>query len=132
MHISLQFCEDAETRPDGKLNITGIFSELYASGFPARQDRVIIAGVIEWDRVIHGNQPFVIHLNDPDAKPIFTIDGYSDVDARHDGQAPARTHLCLPLENVIFPVAGEYRLQLEILDQKINGPSLHLIATAAD
>ena len=129
MNITLLFCEDAVTRPDGKLDINGVFNELYASGFPARQERVMIAGIIEWERSINGKQPFVIHLRDPDEKPIFTVDGYTDVDARHDDQAPARTHLILPLENLIFPRVGEYQLHMEILDQQFLGPSLYLIAS---
>lgn len=129
MNIALLFCEDAVARPDGKLDINGIFNELYASGFPAKQERVIIAGIIEWERSINGKQPFVIHLKDPDEKPIFTIDGYTDVYTRHDDQAPARTHLILPLENLIFPSVGEYQLHMEILDQQFLGPSLYLIAS---
>ncbi len=129
MNIALLFCEDAVTRPDGKLDIIGVFNELYASGFPARQERVIIAGIIEWERNINGKQPFVIHLKDPDEKPIFTIDGYTDVDTRHDGQAPARTHLVLPLENLIFTTPGEYQLEIKILDQQFPGPSLYLISS---
>jgi hypothetical protein len=129
VNIALLFCEDAVARPDGKLDINGIFNELYASGFPARQERVIIAGIIEWERSINGKQPFVIHLKDPDEKPIFTIDGYTDVCTRHDDQAPARTHLILPLENLIFPSVGEYQLHMEILDQQFLGPSLYLIAS---
>ena len=129
MNIALLFCEDAVTRPDGKLDINGVFNELYASGFPARQERVIIAGIIEWERSINGKQPFIIHLRDPDKKTIFTIDGYTDVDARRADQAPAKTHLILPLENLIFPSVGEYQLHMEILDQQFLGPSLYLIAS---
>ena len=129
MNIALLFCEDAVTRPDGKLDINGVFNELYAPGFPARQERVIIAGIIEWERSINGKQPFVIDLMDPDEKPIFTIDGYTDVDARRADQAPAKTHLILPLENLIFPSVGEYQLHMEILDQQFLGPSLYLIAS---
>ncbi|MDX1555547.1 MAG: hypothetical protein R3212_05930 [Xanthomonadales bacterium] len=132
MHITLHFCEEAESRPDGKLDIRGIFNELYAPGFPAKQDRLMIAGVIEWERHVDGRQAFVLHLNDPDGSPIYTIDGYTDVDTREDGKAPARTHLCLALENVIFPVAGEYRQQIVIGDETIPGPVLYLLRTKTD
>jgi len=71
VNIALLFCEDAVTRPDGKLDINGVFNELYASGFPARQERVIIAGIIEWERNINGKQPFVINLRDPEQNHLF-------------------------------------------------------------
>jgi hypothetical protein len=126
MNTVLFFCENAVSGPDGKLDVEGIFNELYAPGFPASQDRLILAGIIEWDRHTEGTQPFVIHLLDPDNKPIFTIEGHSDVDARPDTRPPARTHLILPLENLVFIRPGQYRARLELQDQQISGPSLYL------
>jgi len=127
MNAVLFFCEHAESGPDGRLNVAGIFNELYAPGFPARQDRLTLAGIIEWDRITSGSQPFVIHLLDPDDKPIFTIEGKSDVDPRPDTRPPARTHLILPLENLVFVRPGQYRARMALQDREIAGPSLYLL-----
>ena len=59
MKLTLFYCDKALNRPDGKLNIEGVFNELYAPGFPARQDHVVLAGTIEWDRADEGQQPFL-------------------------------------------------------------------------
>ncbi len=130
MNIILFFCENAATGSDGKLNVNGIFNELYASGFPARQEQVILAGIVEWDRDEEGKQPFTIHLMDPDENPIFTIHGYSEVDARPDSRPPARTHLIFPLENLVFTSPGQYRIRMDISGQRISGPSLYLLHTS--
>ncbi|MCI0446928.1 hypothetical protein L0152_27465 [bacterium] len=110
--------------------MNGIFNELYASGFPARQEQVILAGIVEWDRDEEGKQPFTIHLMDPDENPIFTIHGYSEVDARPDSRPPARTHLIFPLENLVFTSPGQYRIRMDISGQRISGPSLYLLHTS--
>lgn len=130
MNIVLFFCEQATTRLDGKLNVDGIFNELYAPGFPARQDQIILAGIVEWDRDTHGNQPFTIQLLDPDNKPIFTIEGRSEVDERPEPRPPARTHLVLPLENLVFTKSGRYQVRMEVLNQQFPGPSLYLLNSA--
>jgi hypothetical protein len=90
----------------------------------------MLAGSIEWDRGLHGHLPFAIHLLDPDDKPVFTIDGHSEVDARPDTRPPARTHLILPLENLVFTKSGQYQVQIEILNRQYSGPSLYLMQSS--
>ena len=129
-HISdffLVFCEHAGTRPDGKLNIEGIYNELYAPTFPARQDALELAGMIEWRRDTEGVQPFTIHLVDPAGKPIFSIEGQTEIDARVEARAPAKTHLIFSLENLVFVNPGRYRLVVNFQDGGLAGPSLHLL-----
>ena len=127
MDISLFFCEFAHTSADGKLELRGIYNELYASGFPARQDRLVLAGIVEWDRTDDGDHPFQIDLLDPTNAAIFTVDGHSQVDARPASRPPAKTHLILPLENLIFPQAGEFPIRITVKGEKIAGPSLYVM-----
>lgn len=125
--LTLFFCQDAESGSDGRLNAHGIYNELYASGFPAKQDRIVLAGVIEWDRALEGEQPFTIHLADPGGKPIFSIEGRTTVDARPPNRPPARTHLVFPLEELVFVTPGEYPIVLEYSGQQLGGPTLYLL-----
>ena len=127
MNVALFFCEHAQTSPTGKLDIKGIYNELYATGFPARQDHLTLAGIVEWNREDEGKLPFKIDLMDPNGSSIFTIDGHTEVDARAASRPPARTHLILPLENLIFPEAGQYPAMVQIREQTVEGPSLHLM-----
>src|SRR5690606_12060583 len=57
-------CDDARVRPDGKLDITGIFNELSAPGFPAAQERMTVVFVIQWDRHESGRMPLRADLVD--------------------------------------------------------------------
>jgi hypothetical protein len=127
MQAVFLFCTDAGAGPDGKLNIHGIYSELQAPGFPARQDRMVLVGILEWQRDLNGRIPFAVDLIDPEGKSIFTIEGHTDVEARPKSKAPAKTQLILPLKNVLFPAPGHYRVRININGSELEGPSMHLI-----
>ena len=127
MQAVFLFCTDAGAGPDGKLNIHGIYSELQAPGFPARQDRMVLVGILEWQRDLQGRIPFTVDLIDPEGKSIFSIEGHTDVEARPNSKAPAKTQLILPLKNVLFPAPGHYRVRININGSELEGPSMHLI-----
>ena len=127
MQAVFLFCTDAGAGPDGKLNIHGIYSELQAPGFPARQDRMVLVGILEWQRDLNGRIPFAVDLIDPEGKSIFSIEGHTDVEARPKSKAPAKTQLILPLKNVLFPAPGHYRVRININGSELEGPSMHLI-----
>jgi len=119
------FCDDAAT-PDGKLHIHGIYYELTAEGFPARQERLVLCGIIEWQSGDAGNQDFIVDLLDPDGHSVFTVQGHTVVTDAGPGRAPAHTNLVLPLENVVFPAAGRYRSRFKVRGTEIFGPNLYL------
>jgi hypothetical protein len=123
-------CDDAKVTADGKLDMHGVFNDLYAPGFPARQDRVVLVLVVEWDPEDHGRFQFRVDLVAPDGKPSLTVNGHTDVDARPAGRPPARTRLIMPLETVIFPVAGAYRFRIRVKGVEHEGPTLYLMRTA--
>ena len=127
MEAVFLFCNDAGTSPDGKLNIHGIMSELHAPDFPARQDNIVLVGIVEWQRDLQGRIPFRVDLNDPEGMAIFSIEGHTDVTSRSQSQAPARTHLVLPMKNVMFPAPGHYRVRIGINGTDLDGPSMHLM-----
>ncbi len=129
MRLTLVFCERADTRSDGKLDTCGIFNELYAPGFPARQDYLVLAGLIEWDRDAVGRREFRIEITDPGGQSIFTIDGHTDVDARDHTRPPPRTHLVFPLNNLVFPEPGTYRTRVRLDDNTMDGPDLYLMSS---
>jgi hypothetical protein len=105
-------CEAARERPDGRIDLVGVFNELSAPGFPAMQDRMTAVFVVEWSEEDAGRQPLRADLLDDSDRKVLTIQGHTDVDARAPDRAPAQTRLIMPLERVIFPAAGRYRFQL--------------------
>ncbi len=127
MEAVFLFCTDAAAGPDGKLSIHGIFSELRAPDFPARQDEMVLVGIVEWPRDLAGRIPFTVDLTDPGGMSIFSIEGHTDVEARPASRAPAKTQLILPLKNVMFPAPGHYRVRININGTELPGPSMHLL-----
>ncbi|MFQ5983198.1 MAG: hypothetical protein ACE5KS_07480 [Woeseiaceae bacterium] len=127
MEAVFLFCADAGAGSDGRLNIHGIFNELYAPDFPAKQDRLVLAGIVEWQRQVQGRIPFKMDLTDPEGLSIFTIDGHTDVERRPLSKAPAKTQFVLPLTDVMFPAPGRYRMRIEFDGNEITGPSIHLM-----
>jgi len=124
-------CDDARPNEEGKMDIHGVFHDLYAPGFPARQDSMVLVLVLEWDREDQGRYTFKLDLVGPDDRPTLTVDGHTDVGVRRADEPPARTRLTMPLEDVVFPVPGRYRFQLRVKGRTLDGPSLHLVRTEA-
>jgi hypothetical protein len=105
-------CDDARVRPDGKVDILGVFNELAAPGFPAVQDRMVVVLIIEWGRDETGVLPLQLDLTDEQGKKVFTIQGHTEVDYRGDDRPPAQTRLIMPIQDVVFPHAGRYHFEL--------------------
>lgn len=126
MECALFFCHRAGSDDSGQLEIRGIFDELRAPSFPARQPRMRLAGLVSWNDGERGRVPFLIELLDPGDKAVFTIQGFSEVEESPGSAAPPRTQLNLPLEDVTFPEPGRYRIRLEVEGTQVYGPSLYL------
>lgn len=118
-------CEQAGIRPDGKLDVTGVFNELSAPGFPAAQDSMTVVFVVEWADEERGKQPLRADLLDEDGRTVLTIKGHTQVEPREDG-APPHTRLVMPLENVVFPQAGRYRFRLTAGGASADAFSIYL------
>lgn len=120
-------CDDARVDDDGKLDVTGAFHDLYAPGFPAKQERMVLVVALEWDRGDHGRYQFTVDLVDPEGRPSLTVRGHTDVGAREEDRPPARTRLVMPLEDVVFPVPGPYRFRIQAKGRELDGPTVHLV-----
>ncbi len=128
MHVQLALvCDDARMRPDGKMDVEGVFNDLAAPGFPAKQERMVLVTTIEWDRGEEGRVPFRVDLTGPDGRPSLTVEGHTDVDPRPADRPPPRTRLIMPLEGVVFPRAGRYSFEIRVKGKKLRGPSLFLM-----
>ncbi|MSR36769.1 MAG: hypothetical protein EXR95_09060 [Gemmatimonadetes bacterium] len=126
--IQAMVCDRAVMTKDGKLDVHGVFNDLFAPGFPARQERMVLVLGIEWDRVDEGRFTFKIDLLDPSGRPTMTLDGHTDVDRRRPDQPPARTRLVMPLTDVVFMAPGAYRFTVRVKGAELKGPPLHIFA----
>lgn len=118
-------CEDARERPDGRLDFIGVFDELQAPGFPAAQDRMTVAFVMEWSAEQEGRHEFTADLVDADDRKVLTIEGHTDVSLPAGAGRP-KTRLIMPLERVVFPHEGEYRFVLTVDDTRMTAFALLL------
>lgn len=123
-------CDEASERPDGKLDLIGIFNELNAAGFPAMQDRMTVVFVVEWPRDVSGRIPLRADLVDASGRKLLTIQGHTDVEPRGPERAPAQTRLVMPLREVIFPAPGPYYFEFSAGDETRR--ALPLFVTKVD
>lgn len=122
-------CEDAQVRPDGRLDVQGVFNQLAAPGFPAAQDRMTAVFVMEWTEEESGRQPLRADLVEAASrKPVLTIQGHTDVE-RVRGGPPAHTRLVMPVENVVFPVEGRYEFELTAAGARAPAFSIFVTGT---
>ncbi|HSJ30260.1 MAG TPA: hypothetical protein VK933_02425 [Longimicrobiales bacterium] len=105
-------CESARERPDGRLDLSGIFNDLSAPGFPAMQERMTVVFVVEWEADETGELPLRADMMDESGRKLLTIQGHTQVDARGADRSPPQTRLIMPLEKVVFPKPGRYRFEL--------------------
>lgn len=88
---------------------------------------MVLALAVEWDVEDAGRRDFTIDLEDPSGSPSLTIRGHTDVNARTPGEAPPRTLLILPMEEVVFPHPGTYFFKIGVGDEALRVAPLHLI-----
>jgi hypothetical protein len=117
-------CEEVRSRPDGRMDLVGVFNELSAPGFPAAQDHMTVIFVFEWGPEDQGEQPLRADMLDDAGNHVLTIQGHTEVSIRPDDRAPAQTRLVLPLERVIFPHAGLYTFHVRAANETLQGFSL--------
>jgi len=126
MELNALICGDARMSHDGRLELTGVFNELFAPAFPATQARIVLVAMLVWDAGEQGRLQFTVDLVGPSKKSVFTIEGNTEVPERKQGVPPPKTQLVLPLHNIMFPVAGRYRFAFQVGATRMVGPSLYL------
>lgn len=125
--IMALMCDRAHATDDGKLDLHGVFSDLFAPAFPARRDKMVLVAGIEWDRDDEGRFQFKVDLVDPAGRPVLTLDGHTDVDKRAPDRPPARTWLIMPLQDVVFRAAGVHQITVRVKGKEFEGSSLHVL-----
>jgi len=120
-------CEQAQERNDGRLDVHGVFHQLYAPAFPAQQERMTLAVAVEWEPHERGKIEFSIELLDPSHSPALSITGHTEVGEREGMQGPPQTRVIMPLDGVVFPAEGTYTFELVVAGERRPVAPLHLI-----
>jgi hypothetical protein len=128
MHLRFAaVCDEAHATPEGKLELHGVYQDLAAPGFPAKQDRMVLVMILEWDREDHGRFRFRADLEDEDGNSSLTVEGETEVRTPADGNPPSRSQLIMPMEGVIFPHPGQYVFRVKVKGKSLEGPGLFLM-----
>jgi hypothetical protein len=115
MELKLFLAADyANITREGKLNVMGIFDNIYAPSFPVRHSsmHLVIKLIAELGEP---GQPrdFSVKLLDEDANQVFDLSGKLQIPVGERGRVP-EVNLVLALNDVIFPKPGPYAMVLFI------------------
>ena len=120
-------CDDARPTPEEKIDLHGVYSDLSAPGFPAKQDKLVLVLVLEWAPSDEGRYLFKADLEDDEGNISLTVEGETEVRAPAPGHPPSRSQLIMPMEGVVFPHAGQYTFRVKVKGQTLQGPGVFLI-----
>jgi hypothetical protein len=134
-------CEFARSRQDGRVDAEGVFHELRAPGFPARQGELMFVAVIEWGPKERGSIPFSIDIVDPAGRPylrdgegaaVRIADGTTEVRDFGPQHGPPLTPFILPIQNLPFLRPGVHQFVVTVNGVKVKAAQLHLIEVPED
>lgn len=120
-------CDDARPTSAGRIDLDGVYHDLAAPGFPAKQERLVLVLVLEWGREDHGRYLFKADLEDEDGEISLTVEGETEVHQSPPDQPPARSQLIMPMEEVIFPHPGQYTFRVKVKGRELEGPGIYLM-----
>ena len=120
-------CDDARPTPEGKIDLHGVYSDLSAPGFPAKQDKLVLVLVLEWAPSDEGRYLFKADLEDDEGNISLTVEGETEVRVPAPGHPPSRSQLIMPMEGVVCPHAGQYTFRVKVKGQTLQGPGVFLI-----
>ena len=116
MDVPLAVLADAaNVSREGKLNIFGIFNQLWSQAFPAHHPQMQLVMVLEAPGVEAGQQKKIdIVLQDADGNKIMTINGKLLVPQPKVAGKRIRINHILPLPGTPVPKAGDYEFIIMI------------------
>ena len=120
-------CEDARMRPDGRVDIEGVFNELQAPGFPAQQDHLVLVAAIEWGPDVEGTVEFDLELLAPGDSTLLRAQAETEVSREIDSPIAPQTRLILPLDEVVFPQNGRYRFRIQAAEESLPLADFHVV-----
>ncbi|HZQ10621.1 MAG TPA: hypothetical protein VFD70_28840 [Anaerolineae bacterium] len=98
---------------NGKLNILGIFSQIYADNVPVTHSQMQFVVQLAFEPIEVGDKKIRIVLQDADAREILALDGMLNIQ-KQDSPDPVVVNQILVLQNVVFPHYGSYEFVIEV------------------
>jgi len=105
---------------DGKLNVMGIFNDIYSFSFPARHSSMHLVAKLGAELGEYGQtRNFTVRLLEEDGNQIMDISGQFQVPKGERGRKP-EVNIVLELKDVVFPKPGLYQFVI-LVDKDHKG-----------
>lgn len=121
MRLTILLAADyANMTREGKLNVMGIFNDIYATTFPARHSSMHLVAKLMAELGEYGtSRNFTVKLLDADGSSVFDLSGQFQVPTGRQGRKP-EVNLIFELKDLIFPKEGIYQFVL-LVDKDHKG-----------
>ena len=94
---------------EGKLNVMGIFNDIYSFNFPARHSSMHLIAKLGAELGEYGQtRDFTVKLLDEDGNHIMDVSGQIQMPKGERGRKP-EVNVILELKDVVFPKPGAYQ-----------------------
>ena len=126
MNVRIAVLADfASITNDNKLNILGVFTDLFATKVPAVHPQMQLVTVLEFDSTEAGDKDLKLVLVDEDGREVFSISGILRVERGSAGRQVI-THQIFNFNNLTFPKYGEYEFVILINGDRKGSVSLRV------
>jgi hypothetical protein len=120
----------ANTTPDGKLNVMGVFNQIYSHSFPTRHSSMFLVIKLGAELGEYGQtRDISIRLYDPDGTSLIDQSGQVQIPQPEKGIKP-EINLILELKDVIFPIPGPYQFVIFIDGDHKGDLTVHVNPTS--
>jgi hypothetical protein len=130
MEVQILSLCDAATISGGKINILGIFDQIYAVSEPVAAPPCSVVIRMTFDKIEEGDKTLRIAFVDADGKQIMpNVD--ANLQVRVPEQAPyATAQIALAIPQLVLPHFGEYAVVLAVNGREEGRIRLHLLQIA--
>jgi hypothetical protein len=105
---------------DGKLNVMGIFNDIYSFNFPARHSSMHLVVRLGAELGEYGQtRSFTVKLLDEDGNQVMDVSGQFQIPKGERGRKP-EVNIILELKDVVFPKPGTYQFVI-LVDKDHKG-----------
>ena len=130
MELTLALLADyANISREGKLNIMGIFEQIFALNFPAVHAQLQLVLRLESTPFESGTHPLRVAFIDADAHELFAIPGSLNIPDSQSGENITTNQIFL-LNGVTLPRPGVYEFVIHINEQEVGRVPLRAIAVS--
>jgi len=118
--LTILAADYANVAQGGKLNVMGIFRNIYATNFPARHLSMMLVIKLGADLGEFGQERHLaIRLLDADGKELMRFESKAIVPTPTGGQRP-EIDAIIQINEIVFPVPGRYQFTV-FVDKDVKG-----------